>query len=192
MLLASSNYDKDEMEQRQQRKIKHKVNNMQKSQQSQISQSKIQRHTASVDTLDYELSSSDDDNDRLEKVAVARDSATIRRENQYTDQSDGKTSDITKVSQVRDVSGIVHERKVSSQSEHTRILDTRSDMTVSARSQKPNLNEDRNLFMQLQQQLPNQNSTFAVEPQVDSAKYYSQVELSRNDQPQFNAIEPKP
>ena len=28
MLLASSNYDKDEMEQRQQRKMKHKMNNM--------------------------------------------------------------------------------------------------------------------------------------------------------------------
>ena len=97
----------------------------------------------SVDTVDYDLSSSDDEAEAQERdiedddlrVRIARDNIRTGISPAKTDLSDAKTSDITKVSQVRDVSGIVHEvaphvSPNASAVSASQKLDTRSDLSA--------------------------------------------------------------
>ena len=88
---------------------------------------------ASVDSIDYELSSSDDEKHGPSKEAFIDDfEITIARDSigyspAKTDVSDAKTSDITKVSQVRDHGGIMHE--IAPSVGASQRLDTRSDLS---------------------------------------------------------------
>lgn len=97
-------------------------------------------HTASVDSIDYDLSSSDEEHNKVLPAADNRDDdfdISIARDAGVspakTDISDAKTSDITKVSQVKETGGIMHELAPSvSASQHR--LETRSDHLSQAAS----------------------------------------------------------
>jgi len=80
------------------------------------------KHTQSVDSIDYDLSSSDDEkqtkmkdiDDRSDfQITIARDKLALDVSPCKTDVSDAKTSDITKVSHARDIAGIMHEKMAS-------------------------------------------------------------------------------
>ena len=115
-----------------------------------------QHHTASVDSIDYELSSSDDEmnarqsaakmaekdiddekNEQLE-ITIARDRRNLDADK--SDCSDAKTSDITRVGHGKDLSGILHERATTSVSASQK-LETRSDLSQ-AISGAPNKNPE--------------------------------------------------
>ena len=103
--------------------------------------SSTKKHTASVDSIDYDLSSSDDENNKKDYGEDAIDIreemlvVTIARDRNHggdvsparTDISDAKTSDITKKSHARDVSGIMHEKAASNSVSASQRLETRSD-----------------------------------------------------------------
>ena len=93
-------------------------------------------HTASVDSIDYDLTSSDEENDgalpdksigdNLE-ISIARDRSNKQSPGNETDMSDAKTSDITKISHVKEVAGITYEKAPSVSA--SQQLDTRSDLS---------------------------------------------------------------
>ena len=95
----------------------------------------------SVDSIDYDLSSSDDEKNGAPdkdieddiRIRIAQSNDITGISPAKTDISDAKTSDITKVSHVREVSGIMHEVPASANASAvsvTQKLDTRSDLSA--------------------------------------------------------------
>ena len=88
---------------------------------------------ASIDSIDYELSSSEDEKPvSVKETHISDLEITIARDNfglspAKTDVSDAKTSDITKVSRIRDLGGIIHENSPSVSA--SQRLETRSDLS---------------------------------------------------------------
>ena len=91
-----------------------------------------QKHQQSIESLDYTLSSSDEENAEEEK-APSRDMSdnlqvVIARDNHdmspmaRTEVSDAKTSDVTKVSHAKDFSGIIHEKLPTAAIDHAIVL----------------------------------------------------------------------
>ena len=129
-----------------------KKNKLKSSMHKSTASKRNRNHQASVDSIDYDLSSSDDEQQQQQQavgsggakptelteeidmrheieITIARDRLAKGVSPSRTDLSDAKTSDITKVEHVRDLGGIRHEtgpsHELVSQSQK---LDTRSDL----------------------------------------------------------------
>ena len=136
--IARSGWDESAFAKQQQKKSKDgnklRASDVKKSVRSSkhLRKSGHGRHQQSIESLDYTLSSSDEENAEEDK-APSRDlsdnlQVVIARDNHdmspvaRTEVSDAKTSDVTKVDHAKDFSGIIHEKLPTAAIDHAIVL----------------------------------------------------------------------